>query len=115
MIEDYYVANKLIKDLIGNNNIDSNSRLCMSSAVAGHKQAFGADVVTGNYEDLEACDLLVLVDSNMAWCHPILFGRFLHAKQINPNIKLVVIDPRRIDSCEFADLHLAITAETNTH
>ena len=115
LTEDYYVANKFIKGFIGNNNIDSNSRLCMSSAVAGHKRAFGADLVPGNYEDLEACDLLVLVGSNMAWCHPILFGRFLAAKKSNPNKKLVVIDPRRTDSCEFADLHLPIAAGTDTH
>ena len=115
LTEDYYVANKFIKGFIGNNNIDSNSRLCMSSAVAGHKRAFGADLVPGNYEDLEACELLVLVGSNMAWCHPILFGRFLAAKKLNPNKKLVVIDPRRTDSCEFANLHLPIAAGTDTH
>ncbi|PKH82043.1 nitrate reductase [Psychrobacter sp. 4Bb] len=115
LTEDYYVANKFIKGFIGNNNIDSNSRLCMSSAVTGHKRAFGADLVPGNYEDLEACDLLVLVGSNMAWCHPILFGRFLAAKKANPNKKLIVIDPRRTESCEFADLHLPITAGTDTH
>ena len=115
LTEDYYVANKFIKGFIGNNNIDSNSRLCMSSAVAGHKRAFGADLVPGNYEDLEACDLLVLVGSNMAWCHPILFGRFLAAKKADPNKKLIVIDPRRTDSCEFADLHLPIAAGTDTH
>lgn len=115
LTEDYYVANKFIKGFIGNNNIDSNSRLCMSSAVAGHKRAFGADLVPGNYEDLEACELLVLVGSNMAWCHPILFGRFLKAKQVNPDVKLVVIDPRRTDSCEFSDLHLPIAAGTDTH
>ncbi|HAR74777.1 MAG TPA: molybdopterin oxidoreductase [Psychrobacter sp.] len=115
LTEDYYVANKFIKGFIGNNNIDSNSRLCMSSAVAGHKRAFGADLVPGNYEDLEACDLLVLVGSNMAWCHPILFGRFLAAKKADPSKKLIVIDPRRTDSCEFADLHLPITAGTDTH
>jgi assimilatory nitrate reductase catalytic subunit len=115
LTEDYYVANKLIKGFIGNNNIDSNSRLCMSSAVAGHKRAFGADLVPGNYEDLERCDLLVLVGSNMAWCHPILFGRFLSAKKSTPNKKLIVIDPRRTDSCEFADLHLPIAVGTDTH
>ncbi|WP_339663736.1 nitrate reductase [uncultured Psychrobacter sp.] len=115
LTEDYYVANKFIKGFIGNNNIDSNSRLCMSSAVAGHKRAFGADLVPSNYEDLESCDLLVLVGSNMAWCHPILFGRFLAAKKANPNKKLIVIDPRRTDSCEFADLHLPIAAGTDTH
>lgn len=115
LTEDYYVANKFIKGFIGNNNIDSNSRLCMSSAVAGHKRAFGADLVPGNYEDLEACDLLVLVGSNMVWCHPILFGRFLAAKKQDSSKKLVVIDPRRTDSCEFADLHLPIAAGTDTH
>ncbi len=115
LTEDYYVANKFIKGFIGNNNIDSNSRLCMSSAVAGHKRAFGADIVPGNYEDLEACDLLVLVGSNMAWCHPILFGRFLAAKKADPDKKLIVIDPRRTDSCAFADLHLPIAAGTDTH
>lgn len=115
LTEDYYVANKFIKGFIGNNNIDSNSRLCMSSAVAGHKRAFGADLVPGNYEDLEACDLLVLVGSNMAWCHPILFGRFLAAKKADPSKKLIVIDPRRTDSCEFADLHLPIAAGTDSH
>ena len=115
LTEDYYVANKFIKGFIGNNNIDSNSRLCMSSAVAGHKRAFGADLVPSNYEDLESCDLLVLVGSNMAWCHPILFGRFLAAKKRDPNKKLIVIDPRRTDSCEFADLHVPITVGTDTH
>lgn len=115
LTEDYYVANKFIKGFIGSNNIDSNSRLCMSSAVAGHKRAFGADLVPGNYEDMEACDLLVLVGSNMAWCHPILFGRFLAAKKADPSKKLIVIDPRRTDSCEFADLHLPIAAGTDTH
>lgn len=115
LTEDYYVANKLMKGFIGSNNIDSNSRLCMSSAVAGHKRAFGADLVPGNYTDFETCDLLVLVGSNMAWCHPILFGRFLQAKQENPNKKLIVIDPRRTDSCEFADLHLPIAPGTDNH
>lgn len=115
LTEDYYVANKLMKGFIGSNNIDSNSRLCMSSAVAGHKRAFGADLVPGSYTDFEQCDLLVLVGSNMAWCHPILFGRFLQAKKDNPNKKLIVIDPRRTDSCEFADLHLPIAPGTDTH
>lgn len=115
LTEDYYVANKFIKGFIGNNNIDSNSRLCMSSAVAGYKRAFGADLVPGNYEDLESCELLVLVGSNMAWCHPILFGRFLDAKKSDPNKKLIIIDPRRTDSCEFADLHVPIAAGTDTH
>ncbi|WP_296404532.1 nitrate reductase [Psychrobacter sp.] len=115
LTEDYYVANKFMKGFIGSNNIDSNSRLCMSSAVAGHKRAFGADLVPGSYTDFEDCDLLVLIGSNMAWCHPILFGRFLKAKQENPNKKLIVIDPRRTDSCEFADLHLPLAPGTDTH
>ncbi len=115
LTEDYYVANKFIKGFIGNNNIDSNSRLCMSSAVAGHTRAFGADLVPGSYEDFENCDLLVMVGANMAWCYPILFARFLAAKKADPNKKLIVIDPRRTDSCEFADLHLPIAAGTDTH
>lgn len=115
LTEDYYVANKLMKGFIGSNNIDSNSRLCMSSAVAGHKRAFGADLVPGSYTDFEDCDLLVLVGSNMAWCHPILFGRFLQAKRDNPHKKLVVIDPRRTDSCEFADLHLPLAPGSDSH
>lgn len=115
LTEDYYVANKFMKGFIGSNNIDSNSRLCMSSAVAGHKRAFGADLVPGSYTDFEDCDLLVLVGSNMAWCHPILFARFLEAKQKDPNKKLIVIDPRRTASCEFADLHLPITPGSDTH
>ncbi len=115
LTEDYYVANKFIKGFIGNNNIDSNSRLCMSSPVAGHMRAFGEDLVPGNYEDFEHCDLLVMVGSNMSWCYPILFGRFLAAKKANPNKKLIVIDPRRTDSCEFADLHLPIASGTDTH
>ncbi len=115
LTEDYYVANKFIKGFIGNNNIDSNSRLCMSSPVAGHTRAFGEDLVPGNYEDFEHCDLLVMVGSNMAWCYPILFGRFLAAKKANPNKKLIVIDPRRTDSCEFADMHLPIASGTDTH
>jgi assimilatory nitrate reductase catalytic subunit len=119
LTEDYYVANKLIKGFIGTNNIDSNSRLCMSSAVAAHKRAFGSDTVPVNYEDLEACELLVLVGSNMAWCHPVLFQRvkaaFEAAAAMGKPKKLVVIDPRRTDSCSFADLHLGLKIGTDTH
>ena len=75
LIEDYYVANKLMKGFIGSANIDTNSRLCMASSVAGHKRAFGADVVPGCYEDLELADVIVLVGSNLAWCHPVLWRR----------------------------------------
>ncbi len=108
LTEDYYVANKLMKGFIGSANIDTNSRLCMSSAVSGYKRAFGADTVPCNYEDLEQADLVVLVGSNTAWCHPIAFQRIRRAKEQNPQMKIVVIDPRQTSSCEIADLHLSI-------
>ena len=108
LTEDYYVANKLMKGFIGGGNIDTNSRLCMSSAVAGHKRAFGADAVPGCYEDLELADLVVLVGSNAAWAHPVVYQRLVAAKQARPEMKVVLIDPRRTATAEIADLHLAI-------
>ncbi|QPK65422.1 molybdopterin-dependent oxidoreductase [Methylomonas sp. LL1] len=108
LTEDYYVANKLMKGFIGSANIDTNSRLCMSSAVVGYKRAFGADAVPCNYEDLEQTDLIVLVGSNTAWCHPIAFQRMRRAKEQNPGLKIVVIDPRATSTCDIADLHLPI-------
>ncbi|WP_027017054.1 nitrate reductase [Comamonas composti] len=113
LTEDYYVANKLMKGFIGSANIDTNSRLCMSSAVAGHKRAFGEDLVPVGYADLEQADLVVLVGSNLAWCHPVLFQRLVRARQARPAMKLVVIDPRRTATCEFADLHLPIRSGTD--
>ncbi|TWB46011.1 assimilatory nitrate reductase catalytic subunit [Nitrospirillum pindoramense] len=107
LTEDYYVANKLMKGFIGSGNIDTNSRLCMASSVAGHNRAFGADVVPGTYEDLELADLVVLVGSNSAWCHPVLHQRLLAAKAKRP-LRIVAIDPRRTATCEDADLHLAV-------
>ena len=107
LTEDYYVANKLMKGFIGSANIDTNSRLCMASSVAGHIRAFGEDVVPGCYDDIEAADLVVLVGSNMAWCHPVLHQRLAAAKE-RRGCKVVVIDPRRTASCEIADLHLAL-------
>ncbi len=107
LTEDYYVANKLMKGFIGSANIDTNSRLCMASAVAGHKRAFGADVVPCNYTDLEDADFIVLVGSNLAWCHPVLFQR-LQAAREKRGSKLVVIDPRRTATAECADLYLQI-------
>ncbi len=98
LTEDYYVANKLMKGFIGSANIDTNSRLCMASAVAGHRRAFGADIVPGCYEDLEEADLIVLVGSNLSWCHPILFRRISDARA-RRGTKLVVIDPRRDSDC----------------
>lgn len=108
LTEDYYVANKLMKGYVGTANIDTNSRLCMSSAVAGHKRAFGADIVPGCYEDLEQADLLVLVGSNLAWCHPILFQRVVAAKKERPNMQVIVIDPRGTATCDIANRHLAL-------
>jgi assimilatory nitrate reductase catalytic subunit len=110
LTEDYYVANKLMKGFIGTANIDTNSRLCMSSAVSGHKRAFGEDVVPVCYEDLDLAELIVLVGSNTAWCHPVLFQRIVQAKQLNPDLKIVVIDPRRTMTCDIADLHLPVRA-----
>ncbi|MGH8184920.1 MAG: molybdopterin oxidoreductase family protein, partial [Steroidobacteraceae bacterium] len=113
LTEDYYVANKLMKGYIGSANIDTNSRLCMSSAVSGHKRAFGEDLVPVCYDDLGLADLVVLVGSNTAWCHPILFQRITAARQARPDMKIVVIDPRRTATCEFADLHLPVRAGTD--
>ena len=107
LTEDYYVANKLMKGFIGSANIDTNSRLCMSSAVAGHIRAFGEDMVPASYDDLDAADLILLVGSNTAWCHPIVYQRIMAARAAR-GTKLVVIDPRRTETAEEADLHLAI-------
>ncbi|MCU6455487.1 molybdopterin-dependent oxidoreductase [Sphingomonas sp. A2-49] len=107
LTEDYYVANKLMKGFIGSANIDTNSRLCMSSAVAGHTRAFGEDIVPATYADLDAADLIVLVGSNTAWCHPIVWQR-IEAARAARGTRLVVIDPRRTETADGADLHLAI-------
>ena len=108
LTEDYYVANKLMKGFIGSANIDTNSRLCMSTAVAAHKRAFGADAVPVCYEDIEEADLVVLVGSNYAWAHPVLYQRLAAAKKARPEMQVVVVDPRRTATCDIADLHLAI-------
>jgi assimilatory nitrate reductase catalytic subunit len=108
LTEDYYVANKFMKGYVGSANIDTNSRLCMSAAVAGHKRAFGEDLVPGCYEDFELADLVVLVGSNAAWCHPTLYQRIARAKQERPEMRVVVIDPRRTATCDLADLHLPL-------
>ena len=113
LTEDYYVANKLMKGFIGSANVDTNSRLCMSSSVAGHRRAFGADTVPGCYEDLDEADLLVLVGSNAAWCHPVLFQRMLVNKQ-KRGARIVVIDPRRTDTAGDADLFLGLKPGTDT-
>ncbi|TIU97018.1 MAG: nitrate reductase, partial [Mesorhizobium sp.] len=89
LTEDYYVANKLMKGFIGSANIDTNSRLCMASSVAGHRRAFGSDTVPGSYEDLELADLIVLVGSNLGWCHPVLYQRIAAAREKRPEMKVV--------------------------
>ena len=108
LTEDYYVANKLMKGFIGSSNIDSNSRLCMASSVVGHKRAFGMDSVPVVYEDLEQAEVVILVGSNLAWCHPVLYQRLRVAKENNPELKVLVVDPRRNESCDIADQHLPI-------
>ncbi len=111
LTEDYYVANKLMKGFIGSANIDTNSRLCMSSAVAGHLRAFGEDVVPANYADLDVADLIVLVGSNTAWCHPVVYQRI--RARCDAGAKLVVIDPRRTETADEADLHLPVRPGTD--
>src|SRR5258705_3662693 len=113
LTEDYYVANKLMKGFIGSANVDTNSRLCMASSVAGHRRAFGADTVPGCYEDLDQADLLVLVGSNTAWCHPVLFQRMLDNK-VERGARIVVIDPRRTGTPGDANLFLGLKPGTDT-
>ena len=113
LTEDYYVANKLMKGFIGSANVDTNSRLCMASTVAGHRRAFGADIVPGLYEDLDLADLIVLIGSNAAWCHPVLFQRMQKNRRTR-GAKLIVIDPRRTATADEADLHLAIAPGMDT-
>jgi assimilatory nitrate reductase catalytic subunit len=113
LTEDYYVANKLMKGFVGSANVDTNSRLCMASSVAGHRRAFGADTVPGLYEDLDQADLIVLTGSNAAWCHPVLFQRIQQNRR-ERGAKLVVIDPRRTATADEADLHLAIKPGMDT-
>ena len=112
LTEDYYVANKLMKGFIGSANIDTNSRLCMASSVAGHVRAFGEDVVPGVYEDWDEADLVVLVGSNAAWCHPVLHQRLQAARSAN-GTKVVVLDPRRTATAETADLHVPLAPGTD--
>ncbi|MFC3173523.1 molybdopterin-dependent oxidoreductase [Novosphingobium bradum] len=110
LTEDYYVANKLMKGFIGSANIDTNSRLCMASAVAAHNRAFGEDLVPCTYDDLDEADLILLVGSNTAWCHPVVWQR-IEAARAARGTKLVVIDPRRTETAEQADLHVAVAPD----
>jgi assimilatory nitrate reductase catalytic subunit len=113
LTEDYYAANKLMKGFLGTANVDTNSRLCMASSVAGHRRSFGSDTVPGTYEDLDLADLVVLVGSNAAWCHPVLYQRMVAARRTRGQ-KIVVIDPRRTATCEDADLLLKLRPGTDT-
>src|ERR1700746_2015024 len=113
LTEDYYVANKLMKGFVGSANVDTNSRLCMASSVAGHRRAFGADTVPGCYEDLDEADLMILVGSNAAWCHPVLYQRMLVNRQ-KRGARMIVIDPRRTDTAEDSELFLGLKPGTDT-
>ena len=113
LTEDYYAFNKLARTVVGTNNLDSNSRLCMSSAVVGYKRSLGADAPPCSYEDIEQSECVLIAGSNMAYAHPVLFRRLEQAKVDNPNKRVIVIDPRRTDTCEIADLHLAVEPGTD--
>ncbi|NVN87666.1 MAG: molybdopterin-dependent oxidoreductase [Rhodopseudomonas sp.] len=113
LTEDYYVANKLMKGFLGSGNVDTNSRLCMASSVTGHRRAFGTDTVPGSYADLDEADLIVLVGSNAAWCHPVLYQRMLANKRAR-GAKIVVIDPRRTATVEDDDLFLPVAPGMDT-
>ena len=114
LTEDYYVFNKLAKGLIGTNNIDTNSRLCMSSAVAGYKATLGADAPPACYEDVDHADCLFIVGSNAAWAHPVLTRRIEQARAARPQMKIIVADPRRTDTAGMADLFLPLRPGSDT-
>ncbi|UXP31836.1 molybdopterin-dependent oxidoreductase [Reichenbachiella agarivorans] len=113
LTEEYYLVNKLTKGFIGTNNVDTNSRLCMSSAVMGYVKTLGEDSVPIAYEDIEIADTFLIAGANPAWCHPILYRRIEQHKEKNPDTKIIVIDPRVTDSCSHADLHLQLRPGTD--
>jgi ferredoxin-nitrate reductase len=113
LTEEYYVLNKLMKGFIGSNNIDTNSRLCMSSAVVGYKMSLGEDCVPVNYDDLELADLILVAGANPAWCHPILWRRIEQARAKNPGLKIILTDPRKTESASIADIHLQLNPGTD--
>jgi ferredoxin-nitrate reductase len=113
LTEEYYVVNKLIKGFIGSNNIDTNSRLCMSSAVVGYKLSLGEDSVPVCYDDIELSDCIMAAGANPAWCHPIIWRRVEAHKAANPDVKLICIDPRKTDTAKSSDLHLQIKPGTD--
>ena len=113
LTEEYYVVNKLVKGFIGSNNIDTNSRLCMSSAVVGYKMSLGEDAVPVSYDDIELCDVIFVAGANPAWCHPILWRRVEAAREKNPNLKIIVSDPRKTQTCSIANVHLQLNPGTD--
>jgi ferredoxin-nitrate reductase len=113
LTEEYYVVNKLIKGFIGSNNIDTNSRLCMSSAVTAYKMSLGEDSVPVSYEDLELADCIFVAGGNPAWCHPIIWRRVEAAREKNPNLKIIVSDPRKTQTCSYANVHLQLRPGTD--
>lgn len=113
LTEEYYVVNKLIKGFIGSNNIDTNSRLCMSSAVVGYKMSLGEDSVPVSYDDLELADCIFVAGANPAWCHPVLWRRIEIAREKNPGIKIIVSDPRKTQTCSSANVHLQLNPGTD--
>jgi ferredoxin-nitrate reductase len=113
LTEEYYVVNKLIKGFIGSNNIDTNSRLCMSSAVVGYKMSLGEDSVPISYDDLELADCIFVAGANPAWCHPILWRRIEAAREKNPAVKIIVSDPRKTQTCSIANVHLQLNPGTD--
>jgi ferredoxin-nitrate reductase len=113
LTEEYYVVNKLIKGFIGSNNIDTNSRLCMSSAVVGYKMSLGEDSVPVSYDDIELCDVIFVAGANPAWCHPILWRRVEAAREKNPDLKIIVSDPRKTQTCSIANIHLQLNPGTD--
>lgn len=115
LTEEYYIINKLTKGFLGTNNIDTNSRLCMSSAVTGYKMSLGEDCVPVGYEDIEIADCFLIAGSNPAWCHPIVFRRIEERKRSDPSVKVIVVDPRRTETCENADLHVQIRPGTDVY
>ncbi|MCH7409514.1 molybdopterin-dependent oxidoreductase [Belliella sp. DSM 111904] len=113
LTEEYYLINKLTKGFLRTNNIDTNSRLCMSSAVMGYQLTLGEDIVPTTYEDIELSDCIMVAGANPAWCHPILWRRVEKHKETNPNVKIIVVDPRRTQTCQLADLHLQLIPGTD--
>ena len=103
LTEESYLANKIWKAGLGSNNVEGNPRLCMASAVGGYVTTFGKDEPCGSYDDIDAASCFFIIGSNMSECHPILFKRVAKRKQSSPNVKIIVMDPRRTNTARIAD------------